>query len=145
MSPSGAASGPSRTSKTVPAPCHCHTSPSTRLQTSGALDWRPQRHEQNAAVPLDRVPEKRLAGCDCGCQIDCCEGLCGAPLTRQQPVPNSRQYMLHEPRCSRAGIGAPVFVERRQILRLVLIELLIVELIIGITEWIILVIELGII
>jgi hypothetical protein len=58
--------------------------------------------------------------------------------------------MLHEPRCSRAGIGAPVFVERRQILRLVLIELLIVELlivelIIGIIEWIILVIELGII
>jgi hypothetical protein len=53
--------------------------------------------------------------------------------------------MLHEPRCSRAGIGAPVFVERRQIPRLVLIELLIVELIIGIIEWIILVIELGII
>src|SRR5262252_8279735 len=75
--------------------------------------FKPQAHligalsgnEQNAAVPLDRVPEKRLAGCDCGCQIDCCEGLCGAPLTRQQPVPNSGQYMLHEPRCSRAGIG----------------------------------------
>ena len=63
--------------------------------------------QQHAALALDGVAEERLAGPERGRQIKHDERLAGAPLAREQPVPDSRDQVLDQPALSGRGSGSP--------------------------------------
>ncbi len=73
------------------------------------------RDQQHAALPLDDMAEKRLAGGQCRRQIKHHEGLAGTPLAREQAMPDSRDQMLDQPALQRARIRIPVRIELRQL------------------------------
>ena len=73
------------------------------------------RDQQHAALPLDGMAQERLAGPQRGRQIEHDEGLAGAPLAGQQPVPAGRDQVLDQPALERPRIRIAVCIQRRQL------------------------------
>ena len=68
------------------------------------------RDQQHTALPLHRMPQERLPGPERRRQIEHDEGLAGAPLARQQAMPDRRHQLFDQPRLERPRICVPVCV-----------------------------------
>jgi hypothetical protein len=73
------------------------------------------RDQQHAALAFHSMSQERLAGAQRGRQIEHYEGLAGAPLPAEQPVPDGRNQVLDQPALDRPRIRITVGVERRQV------------------------------
>ena len=73
------------------------------------------RDQQHAALPLHRMSQERLPGPERRREIEHDEGLAGAPLARQQAMPDRRHQPLDQPRLERPRVYVPVCIERRQL------------------------------
>ena len=86
-----------------------------RIQAQPHLVGTFGRNQQHAALALDDMPQKRLAGPECSRQIKHNEGFAGAPLAAQQPMTAGRDQMFDQPALDRPRIRIAVCKQCRQL------------------------------